>query len=104
MSIFVRRRPLSATYELTGRRLARNIGLGYGEKPVKVGILPKLAFGEEQPLSKLTRNPLTGWNEDARRVGAVVKKVGMTCDWDDAGIRIPLTMLHVSIVNFLGTL
>lgn len=93
MSIFTRR-GLVITVDFT-RKQKTKIGLGYGRGAMKLEIIPKLAFGEEPDLTRIQENPLTGWHEGAKRVGALAQKLGMTLDWDDLGNRVPLTMLHI---------
>jgi len=37
----------------------------------------------------------TGWTKDSQRVGALAVKLGMTSDWNEWGVRYPLTILQV---------
>lgn len=65
----------------------------------KITSSPRLAFGELPEDEPIDSDPITGWHKDAKRVGVIGVKLGMTRDWDDISRVHALTALHVCIVT-----
>jgi len=58
----------------------------------KVTWIPKLS---KNYIEYPTKDPKTGWTAKTKRCGVIAKKMGMTTDWNEWGIKFPLTYMQV---------
>lgn len=59
--------------------------------------IPKQWFWKP-PLKAHGPNPVTGWTPRSQRTGVIAKKVGMSTDWTEWNVRVPLTYLQLEDV------